>query len=126
MTHMNVVRFIVKPDRINAYLDKLKSQPKWKGQIEGRTIQTGDNTFCGYGLWESKEAMDAEMHSMISWLDSVRDMLEEISPDDPSIVRPAKKEKTNFRPPKQQKISVFWISVLLAVLIAGVVFAKVF
>ena len=45
MTHMNVVRFIVKPDRINDYLDKLKSQPKWKGQIEGRTIQTGDNTF---------------------------------------------------------------------------------
>ena len=81
MTHMNVVRFIVKPDRVNDYLDKLKSQPKWKGQIEGRTIQTGDNTFCGYGLWESKEAMDAEMQSMISWLDSVRDMLEEISPE---------------------------------------------
>ena len=55
MTHMNVVRFIVKPDRINDYLDKLKNQPKWKGQIEGRTIQTGDNTFCGYGLWSPKK-----------------------------------------------------------------------
>ena len=30
---------------------------------------------------EVKEAMDAEMQSMISWLDSVRDMLEEISPE---------------------------------------------
>ena len=26
MTHMNVVRFIVKPDRINDYLDKLVNQ----------------------------------------------------------------------------------------------------
>jgi len=49
--------------------------------------------------------------------------LEEISPDDPSIVRPAKKEKTNFRPPKQQRISVFGMSVILAILIAGAVFA---
>ena len=29
--------------------------------------------------------------------------LEEISPDDPSIVRPTRKEKSNFRPPQKSK-----------------------
>ena len=81
MKYMNVVRFKVKKDRVDDYIKALSTQPTWKGNIGGATIQTGDNSFCGYGLWESKEAMDAEMESMISWLDTVRDMLEEISPE---------------------------------------------
>ena len=52
--------------------------------------------------------------------------LEEISPDDPSIVRPAKKEKTNFRPPKQQRINVIWASVILILLIAAGIFANMY
>ena len=52
--------------------------------------------------------------------------LEEISPDDPSIVRPAKKEKTNFRPPKQQRLNVIWASVILILLIAGGIFANMY
>ena len=81
MKHMNIVRFKVKPEHINDYIEALQKQPVWNGNIEGRTIQTGENTFCAYGLWESKEAMDAEMNSMISWLDTIREMLDEISPD---------------------------------------------
>tara|TARA_Y100000996_G_scaffold302326_1_gene239741 strand:+ start:391 stop:684 length:294 start_codon:yes stop_codon:yes gene_type:complete len=81
MKYMNIVRFKVKKDCVNDYIEALNTQPSWNGNIEGRTVQTGENTFCGYGLWESKEAMDAEMESMIGWLDTVRDMLEEISPE---------------------------------------------
>ena len=81
MKYMNVVKFKVKSDCIKNYMEALHNQPLWKGNIEGKTIQTGDNTFCSYGLWESKEAMDAEMDSMVGWLDTVRDLLEEISPE---------------------------------------------
>ena len=81
MKYMNIVRFKVKKDRVNDYIEALNTQPSWNGNIESRTVQTGENSFCGYGFWGSKEAMEAEMESMINWLDTVRDMLEEISPE---------------------------------------------
>ena len=81
MKYMNVVKFKVKPDCVNDYIEALNNQPSWMGNTESRTIQTADNALCSYGLWESKEAMDSAMESMVSWLDTVRDMLEEISPE---------------------------------------------
>ena len=42
---MNIVRFKVKPKHINDYIEALQKQPVWNGNIEGRTIQTGENTF---------------------------------------------------------------------------------
>ena len=81
MKHMNVVRLKVKPEHIDDYIQALKNQPAWEGRIETRTIRYGDNWFCGYGLWESREAMMAQMQPMVSWLDTVRPMLEEISPE---------------------------------------------
>ena len=81
MKYMNIVRFSVKPEHIADYKKALETQPAWDGQIETRTIQSGEHSFCGYGLWESKEAMMGQMDSMVSWLDSVRHMLEEISPE---------------------------------------------
>ena len=81
MKYMNVVKFKVKLDCVNDYIKALNNQPSWKGNIESRAIQTGDSTFCIYGLWESKEAMETEMENMVDWLDTVRDMLEEISPE---------------------------------------------
>jgi hypothetical protein len=79
MQYMNIVRMRVKSDRIDDYIQALKTQPSWEGQLETRTIRFGDNGFCGYGLWESQEAMMAQMDNMVSWLDTVRPMLEELS-----------------------------------------------
>ena len=81
MKHVNIVRFKVKLEHVNDYLGALTQQPVWKGNIESKTIQTGENTFCAYGLWESKDAMDLEMDSMVGWLDTIRHMLEEITPE---------------------------------------------
>ena len=81
MKHINIVRFKVKLEHVNDYLEALTQQPVWKGNIEGKTIQTGENRFCAYGLWESKEAMDLEMDSMVGWLDTIRHMLDEITPE---------------------------------------------
>ena len=81
MKHMNVVRFKVKPDQINEYLKANADLSLFQGQIEGKLVQTGDYTFCSTGLWESKEAMESEMANMISFLDTIRNMIEEISPE---------------------------------------------
>ena len=79
MQFMNIVKFQVKPAYIEDFIDAMKNQPKWEGNIEMRLVQTGDNTFCGCGLWESKEIMFASMDGMVAWLDTVRPMLEVIS-----------------------------------------------
>ena len=79
MQYMNIVRMRVKPEHIEDYIQALKTQPKWPGQLESRTIRFAENGFCGYGLWESQEAMMAQMDHLVSWLDTVRPMLEELS-----------------------------------------------
>lgn len=79
MQFMNIVKFQVKPAHIEDFIDAMKKQPKWEGNIEMRLVQTGDNTFCGCGLWESKEIMFDSMDGMVAWLDTVRPMLEVIS-----------------------------------------------
>ena len=81
MQYMNVVKFQVKPDQVKDFVAMMKNQPDWEGNIEMRVVQTGDNTFCGCGLWESKEVMHASMDGMVAWLDMVRPMLEVISPE---------------------------------------------
>ena len=81
MKHMNVVRFKVKPDQLENYLKANDELALFSGQIEGRLVKTGDYSFCSTGLWESKEAMDSQMDNMISYLDTIRDFLEEISPE---------------------------------------------
>ena len=81
MKYMNVVKFQVKAEHLSAFMESQRTQPDWDGQLESRMIQTGERTFCGYGLWTSQEAMSAAMGSMVAWLDTVRHMLDEISPE---------------------------------------------
>jgi len=81
MQFMNVVKFKVKPGFVEDFLQAMNAQPCWEGSLWNRTIKTGDNDFCGCGLWVSKEAMWAQMDNMVRFLDSIRDMLEEISPE---------------------------------------------
>ena len=79
MPFMNIVKFQVKPESVADFIIAMNNQPKWEGNIEMRLVQTGENTFCGCGLWTSKEIMMASMDGMVAWLDSVRPMLEVIS-----------------------------------------------
>ena len=44
-------------------------------------IQTGDHTFCAVALWESEAALIAARPQMISFLDTIRDQLEELPGD---------------------------------------------
>jgi len=79
MQYMNIVKFQVKPENVEDFLNAMRNQPSWEGNIEMRIVQTGENKFCGCGLWESKEMMFASMDGMVAWLDTIRPMLEVIS-----------------------------------------------
>ena len=81
----NVVRYEVKPEYVDDFLKVCSDLPPMGGYYEGLLsqylIKTGEKNYCGVGLWESEDAMVEAMPKMISFLDTIRHMLEEISPE---------------------------------------------
>ncbi len=68
---MNVVRFKLKPECVDQYFD-----------LSDRYIaQTGEDSYCFVGLWESKEALVSARPKMIAHLDEVRGFMKELSPE---------------------------------------------
>jgi len=53
----------------------------WDGQLLHILARTGEESYVGYGLWESEERMKNAMPQMIALLDSARHLLEELSPE---------------------------------------------
>ena len=77
----NVVRFKVKPAYVDDFLKHFSDLPSYEGKLSQILIKTGEQIYCGVGLWESEDAMVEAMPKMISFLDTIRHMLEEISPE---------------------------------------------
>ena len=82
---MNVVRSKVKEDKKDECMKKLKeffdSMKGTDGLISMKQIQTGPNSMCVIGEWESEQSIAKARNKMITGLDSVRSLLEEISPE---------------------------------------------
>jgi hypothetical protein len=53
-------------------------QPRLKGFIDGSLIRTGDQTFCMVGEWRNFQSIIDARPQMISMLDGMRAMLEEL------------------------------------------------
>jgi len=68
-------------------IEKFNNIPKWEGMKRTVLIKNGDKTFCSVGIWEDGASMVKNRQKMISFLDTLRPMLEEISsklgPKDP-------------------------------------------
>ncbi len=79
MAAFNVVRFKVKPGReqdfINAHKDVAAN---WSGLAHVNLIKTGDRTFCIIGEWTDMDALANARPAMISTLDTLRPMLEDL------------------------------------------------
>ena len=82
---MNVVRSKVKEGKKDEYMKKLKeffnNIKGTEGLISMKQIQTGPNTMCVIGEWKNEESIAKARDKMIAGLDSVRSLLEEISPE---------------------------------------------
>lgn len=79
--HTNVVRFKVKSGKQEEFESLFRAADKWDGQVLQILARTGEQSYVGYGLWESEEKMTSAMPLMIGLLDSARHLLEEMSPE---------------------------------------------
>ena len=82
---MNVVRSKIKEDKKDEYMKKLKeffyNIKGTEGLISMKQTQTGPNNMCIIGEWKDEQSIAKARDKMIAGLDSVRPMLEEISPE---------------------------------------------
>ena len=76
----NVVRFKVKPAYVDDFLKHFSDLPSYEGKLSQILIKTGEQNYCGVGLWESENAVVEARPAMIASLGTVRHMLDEISP----------------------------------------------
>ena len=58
------------------------------GVIYRKVINTGDNSYCGIMEWANEELLANARPQMIAFLDTIRDILDEIS-DDLGVTDPA-------------------------------------
>ena len=82
---MNVVRSKVKEDKKDEYIKQLKeffdNMKGTEGLISLKQIQTGPNNYCVIGEWKNEDAIAKARPKLIAGLDTVRSMLDEISPE---------------------------------------------
>ena len=77
---MNVVRFKLKPECVDQYFE-VHGKFICEGLSDRYIAQTGEDSYCFVGLWESKEALVSARPKMISHLDEVRGFMKELSPE---------------------------------------------
>ena len=82
---INVVRSKIKEGKKDEYIKKLEeffnNMKGTEGLISLKQIQTGSNSYCVIGEWKNEDAIAKARPKLIAGLDTVRPMLEEISPE---------------------------------------------
>jgi quinol monooxygenase YgiN len=102
MTAFNVVRFRVKPGNAEAFIEAHRNmRPTLKGFISGSLVRTGDQTFCMVGEWRNFQSIVNSRPQMISMLDQLRGMLEDLG-SDLGVTDPVSGESVmKFGPPRK-------------------------
>ena len=77
------VRFRVNSNNQDAFLEEIKSFniSDYEGALSHQVVDCGDGKFFTTIQWESREALIKSRSALVSFLDSVRPLLEEISPE---------------------------------------------
>ena len=78
---INIVRCRVKTSNRKEYLEKVDNRPKFDGMISAKYVETNPNEFFMIGEWNSEEDIAKARPKMIEFLDSLRNTLEELSPE---------------------------------------------
>ena len=79
MVAYNIVRFRVKPDCEQQFIDAHKSvSPGFKGLRQGALVKTGERTFCFVAEWTSFQKIVDARPQMIGLLDGMRNYLEDL------------------------------------------------
>ena len=79
MIAFNAVRFRVKPDRDQEFLDAHKGiAGSWPGLRHVNIIKTGDRSYCIIAEWTDMDALIKARPDMIATLNSFRDTLDDL------------------------------------------------
>ncbi len=80
MTAYNAVRFRVKPGIEQQFIDaqRRSTEKPLPGAMGGALIKTGDRSYCFIVQWRSFDDIVAARTQMISYLDEVRPLLEDL------------------------------------------------
>lgn len=79
MTAFNVVRFKVKPGFEKPFEDEHRNMDAdFPGMRKFALVKTGERTYCVVGEWASMDSIANARPAMISKLDRMRDMLEDL------------------------------------------------
>jgi hypothetical protein len=80
MTAYNVVRFRVKPGMEEKFVESQRRSLAGgvPGGLDFALIKAGDRTYCFVGKWKSFDDIVAARSRMISYLDDVRPLLEDL------------------------------------------------
>ena len=79
MIAFNAVRFRVKPERDQEFLDAHKEiASSWPGVRHVNIIKTGDRSYCIIAEWTDMDALTKARPNMIATLNSFRDTLEDL------------------------------------------------
>ena len=78
---ISVVKFIVKEGEDSNFTDSMKKFVNPEGVISRKVIKTGDRSYWSMVEWVNEESLANARQQMIAYLDTVRDLLEEISPE---------------------------------------------
>ena len=82
MSHyINVVKFKVQEGEAENFETLYREQEMFDGLEKHYFVKTGESSYCWIGIWETEASVIAARPQMIAFLDSFRDMLEEISPE---------------------------------------------
>lgn len=74
----NVVRFRVKPEHEQEFVDVHRDSPHLPGMIRFAVVKGSDRRYFVVGKWESMEALGAARAGMIGMLDRFRHCLEDL------------------------------------------------
>ncbi len=75
------VRFRVKENCHNLFMSQIEKFPLPPGALQHTVVKTGDFSFCTFIVWQQESDLVKARPTLISFLDSCRDLLEELSPE---------------------------------------------
>ena len=77
----NIVRFKVKDGCQSDFEDIFSNREQLAGEFLTCLVKTGNNSYSGFSLWDSNEALAAARPDLITILDTSRHLLDEITPE---------------------------------------------
>ena len=78
---ISVVKFKVKVEDENNFIESMQKFNLPDGLIYRKLIKISDYSYCSIIEWANEDALENARPNMIAFLDTIRDMLIEFSPD---------------------------------------------